>query len=128
MAKQQGIRLQPKLYRSMDQMTEDCVQGRLDGFSSSLQHRAAFPVAAFFDVTPLYLAVRKGNTELLDRLDRAMESMELLDLSGRAACLKNIIVRQYAAAFAYGRRKGISAGARQSYRGRYAGRASAQLF
>ena len=79
MAKQQGIRLQPKLYRSMDQMTEDYVQGRLDGFSSSLQHRAAFPVAAFFDVTPLYLAVRKGNTELLDKLDRAMESMELLD-------------------------------------------------
>lgn len=79
MAREQRITLQPKRYDSMEQMTADYVQGRLDGFSSALQHRAAFPVADFFDVTPLYLAVRKDNTELLAKLDHAMESLELLD-------------------------------------------------
>lgn len=79
LARQEGFAYDEKGYASMASLLEAYDKGDLDGFQSDSMYHGYAPAAAGFDAEVTYFAVRKGNQELLDRLDIAADSLQIND-------------------------------------------------
>lgn len=76
LAKEKGFSYTVTYYSSADEMAQALQQGKVDAVvSSSLRRTKGERILEEFDTRDFYAMVRKGNTELLDEINYAIDQM-----------------------------------------------------
>ena len=78
-AARQQIKFQRRYYTRMGDVMRDYESGEIDGLLTDMVYRTSIPMAAGFDVQPLYLAVRKDRAALMHRIDAVTDELRIDD-------------------------------------------------